>query len=57
MDRVIQLQNMYQDSKDWLDAKKLVESHIKQASEKLEGWKEVLPSADHANVKVIYITF
>lgn len=53
MDRIIQLQNMYQDSKDWLDAKKMVESHIKQASEKLEGRKEVSPSADHANVKVI----
>lgn len=53
MDRVIQLQNMYQDSKDWLDAKKVVESHIKQASEKLESWKEVPLSADHPNVKVI----
>ncbi|XP_017313017.1 dystrophin isoform X2 [Ictalurus punctatus] len=53
MDRIIQLQNMYQDSKDWLDAKKMVESHIKQASEKLEGRKEVSPSADHANVKKI----
>lgn len=52
-DRVIQLQNMYQDSKDWLDAKKKVEPHIKQASEKLENWKEVPPSADHVNVKVI----
>ncbi|XP_058236880.1 dystrophin isoform X2 [Hemibagrus wyckioides] len=53
MDRIIQLQNMYQDSKDWLDAKKVVESHIKQANEKLEGWKEISSSADHANVKKI----
>ncbi|KAK3510935.1 hypothetical protein QTP70_027830, partial [Hemibagrus guttatus] len=53
MDRVIQLQNMYQDSKDWLDAKKVVESHIKQANEKLEGWRELSSSANHANVKKI----
>ncbi|XP_047659645.1 dystrophin isoform X2 [Tachysurus fulvidraco] len=53
MDRIIQLQNMYQDSKDWLDAKKLVESHINQANEKLEGWKEVSLSSDLANVKKI----
>lgn len=57
MGRVIQLQNMYQDSKDWLDAMKVVESHIKQASEKLESWKEVPLSADHPNVKVIWLHF
>lgn len=44
---------MYQDSKDWLDAKNVVEAHIKQANEKLEGCKQVTPSGDHANVKVI----
>ncbi|KAF5902309.1 dystrophin-like isoform X3, partial [Clarias magur] len=53
MDRIIQLQNMYQDSKDWLDAKNVVESHIKQANEKLAGCKQVSPSAYHANVKTI----
>ncbi|XP_053333050.1 dystrophin isoform X2 [Clarias gariepinus] len=53
MDRIIQLQNMYQDSKDWLDAKNVVEAHVKQANEKLEGCKQVTPSGDHANVKKI----
>ncbi|KAI5619629.1 dystrophin isoform X7 [Silurus asotus] len=49
MDRILQLQNMYQDSKEWLDAQKTVESHIKQASEKLEGLKEVPAGSDQEN--------
>lgn len=53
MDRIIQLQNMYQDSKDWLDSTKIAESYIKQASEKLDSWMEVSSSADQGNVKVI----
>ncbi|KAI5090181.1 dystrophin isoform 1, partial [Silurus meridionalis] len=49
MDRIMQLQNMYQDSKEWLDAEKTAESHIKQASEKLEGLKEVPAGSDQEN--------
>uniref|UniRef100_A0AAR2KC62 Dystrophin n=1 Tax=Pygocentrus nattereri TaxID=42514 RepID=A0AAR2KC62_PYGNA len=39
LDRVLQLQNMHQDSSDWLEARKRVEPLIKQANEKLEVWK------------------
>ncbi|KAM3857230.1 dystrophin [Diretmus argenteus] len=40
-DRTKQLQNMLQDSTDWLEAKRRVEPVIKQASDKLESWKEI----------------
>ncbi|XP_035390530.1 dystrophin isoform X1 [Electrophorus electricus] len=46
MDRVLQLQNMYQDSSHWLEARKNVEPFIKQGNEKLEGRKGVSPSVD-----------
>ncbi|ROL45472.1 Dystrophin, partial [Anabarilius grahami] len=46
MDRVLQLQNMYKDSSDWLEARKRVEPLIKKANEKLESWKEVSHSVD-----------
>ncbi|XP_022530476.2 dystrophin isoform X3 [Astyanax mexicanus] len=37
MERLLQLQKMYKDSSDWLDARKRVEPLIKQASEILEA--------------------
>ncbi|XP_017573216.1 dystrophin isoform X2 [Pygocentrus nattereri] len=46
LDRVLQLQNMHQDSSDWLEARKRVEPLIKQANEKLEVWKGTSQSAD-----------
>ncbi|XP_036418349.1 dystrophin isoform X3 [Colossoma macropomum] len=46
MDRALQLQNMYRDSSDWLEARKRVETLIKQANEKLEVWKGTSQSAD-----------
>lgn len=57
-DRVLQLQNMYKDSSDWLEARKRVEPLIKKANEKLESWKKVSHSADdlkgqNADVKVM----
>ncbi|XP_057187046.1 dystrophin [Triplophysa rosa] len=45
-DRVLQLQNMHQDSSDWLEARKRVEPLIKKANDKLEGWKTVSHSTD-----------
>ncbi|KAI4901901.1 hypothetical protein NFI96_022255 [Prochilodus magdalenae] len=45
-DRALQLQNMYQDSSDWLEARKRLEPFIKQASEKLTIWKGVPQSGD-----------
>ncbi|TSK17770.1 Dystrophin [Bagarius yarrelli] len=53
--RVNQLQNMYQDSKNWLDAKEMVASHIKQANEKLEGWKDVSSRVPPADVKLLVV--
>ncbi|RXN10779.1 dystrophin-like isoform X4 [Labeo rohita] len=44
--RVLQLQNMYKDSSDWLEARKRVEPLIKKANEKLESWKKVSHSMD-----------
>ena len=40
-DRTKQLHNMLQDSTEWLDAKRGVDHHIKQASERLESWQEI----------------
>ncbi|XP_049919112.1 dystrophin isoform X5 [Epinephelus moara] len=45
-DRTKQLHNMLQDSTDWLDAKKGVDHHIKQASERLESWQEITYTMD-----------
>ncbi|TRZ02504.1 hypothetical protein DNTS_000081 [Danionella cerebrum] len=44
--RLLQLQNMYTDSSDWLEARKRVEPLIKKANEKLESWKKVSHSVD-----------
>ncbi|KAK7166628.1 hypothetical protein R3I93_006395 [Phoxinus phoxinus] len=46
IDRVLQLQNMYKDSSDWLEARKRVEPLIKKANEKLESWKKISHSVD-----------
>ncbi|XP_051994210.1 dystrophin-like isoform X1 [Xyrauchen texanus] len=46
MDRVLQLQNMYQESSNWLEARKRVEPLIKKTNEKLESWKKVSHSVD-----------
>ncbi|XP_066517657.1 dystrophin isoform X2 [Hoplias malabaricus] len=46
MERVLQLQNMYQDSSEWLEARKTMEPLIKQATEKLEGWSGFSHSTD-----------
>jgi len=59
MDRVLQLQNMYKDSSDWLEARKRVEPLIKKANEKLESGKKMSHSVDdlkgqNADVKVMY---
>ncbi|KAM3585392.1 uncharacterized protein V6R79_016686 [Siganus canaliculatus] len=40
-DRTKQLHNMLQDSTDWLEARKEVDHHIKQAGERLESWQEI----------------
>ncbi|XP_067349213.1 dystrophin isoform X7 [Channa argus] len=45
-DRMKQLNNMLQDSADWLDAKKRVDHLIKQASERLESWQEITYTVD-----------
>uniref|UniRef100_A0A3Q1JKZ4 Dystrophin n=1 Tax=Anabas testudineus TaxID=64144 RepID=A0A3Q1JKZ4_ANATE len=45
-DRMKQLHNMLQDSTDWLDAKKRVDHHIKQAGERLESWQEITYTVD-----------
>lgn len=53
-DRALQLQNMYKDSSDWLEARKRVELLIKKANEKLESWKKVDDlKGQNADVKVM----
>ncbi len=41
-DRVLQLQNMYKDSSDWLEARKRVEPLIKKANENWRAGKKFL---------------
>uniref|UniRef100_A0A8K9WVR4 Dystrophin n=1 Tax=Oncorhynchus mykiss TaxID=8022 RepID=A0A8K9WVR4_ONCMY len=45
-DRHQQLQNMLQDSSDWLDARKEVEPLIKRANDKLESWQDISYTMD-----------
>uniref|UniRef100_A0AAZ1X0S9 Dystrophin n=1 Tax=Oreochromis aureus TaxID=47969 RepID=A0AAZ1X0S9_OREAU len=45
-DRMKQLQNMLQDSTNWLDAKKGVDHLIKQANERLDSWQEITYTVD-----------
>ncbi|XP_051982361.1 dystrophin isoform X4 [Xyrauchen texanus] len=47
MDRVLKLQNMHQDSSNWLEARKRVEPLIKKANEKLDSWKKVSHSIEN----------
>uniref|UniRef100_A0A3B4H7H9 Dystrophin n=1 Tax=Pundamilia nyererei TaxID=303518 RepID=A0A3B4H7H9_9CICH len=45
-DRMKQLQNMLQDSTNWLDAKKGVDHVVKQANERLDSWQEITYTVD-----------
>ncbi|KAL2102193.1 hypothetical protein ACEWY4_001361 [Coilia grayii] len=45
-ERIMELQKMSQDSSAWLDAKKEVELHIKQAHENIKTWKEISYTVD-----------
>ncbi|XP_061571903.1 dystrophin isoform X2 [Cololabis saira] len=45
-DRMKQLLNMLQDSRNWLDSKREMDHLTKQASERLESWQEITYSVD-----------
>ncbi|KAM6893658.1 dystrophin [Xenentodon cancila] len=57
-DRMKQLLNMLQDSRNWLDSKREMDHLIKQASERLESWQEITYSVDalkqqHADLRLL----